>query len=647
MANISLKHILINAQQESYKMRHFYLGAEHLFVGLLTVQGGIASSLLQEHGLTPEYVIDSIRRKIGKGSHHRLWAGIPNTPRADVMLDIAREIALESGRNEIDERDLLTAILEEGENIPVRVLMALGIEDIPAFVKQIYEKEHVTTDTETPFVEVELSPQLEQDEDITKEQLFIIRRMFFSYPKIRIERRLMGGYSEAVLFVITPLHGDGRQDASVVVKLDSTASILDETRRYESFVKRTLPPMTARLEDRPVAPDNMTIAGIKYTLIAGSDRIPQDLRAVLTDWQPAELGSWLRNELFPSFGRIWWRQSRPYRFQAWQEYDWLLPPVLTLEYNGVKKLPEEGFTLKFPVKRQKLNAIEYGDVVAVNNFTVYKVYPERGAIQLAVGSGSDAAHAYKIEVRNLNFEQDTYYRGEVIDQIIGTVWQTRNQQLMHAVRALEPDFNHEADKIPFSTRVGIEKLPNPLKVYEELLDSYVNGSLSTIHGDLHLGNIMIGPNNSAFLIDFAHSRDGHTIFDWCSLEISLLRDVIMPVAGSTWDDAREVLEHIVPLNRGEIPDNEEASIAFALSSVAQVRKIVEECLYREGQWSEYYVALALCCLRAMTWENMPIGARRLMFMVASLIIYELQTSYTLTDDDDTASPDATDISTNF
>ena len=66
MATITLKDILIGARQESYRMRHFYVGAEHLFIALLDNKGGLAGNIIQEYGLTPVYVIDAVRRKIGK-----------------------------------------------------------------------------------------------------------------------------------------------------------------------------------------------------------------------------------------------------------------------------------------------------------------------------------------------------------------------------------------------------------------------------------------------------------------------------------------------------------------------------------------------------------------------------------------------------
>jgi ATP-dependent Clp protease ATP-binding subunit ClpA len=66
---IELKDILINARQESHRMRHYYLGIEHLFIALLEIKSGLTSNILAESGLSSEYVIDAIRRKTGNATH--------------------------------------------------------------------------------------------------------------------------------------------------------------------------------------------------------------------------------------------------------------------------------------------------------------------------------------------------------------------------------------------------------------------------------------------------------------------------------------------------------------------------------------------------------------------------------------------------
>ncbi len=623
MPEIGLRDILINARQESYRMQHYYLGVEHLFIGLLDIQGGLTSSLLEERGLTTEYVVDAIRRKAGKGNRQRLWAGMPNTPRADVVLGIANDLALESGRQEISERDLLIAILDENDSIPVRVLRRFEV-DTAQLGRDAHEKA-LNPQRSQPYISIEFR---QATDSLPEEALFILRRMFYGYGRIRIERRLVGGYTSAVILVVTPVNADGMEDAAVVVKIDDADIILDEAQRYETHVRSSLPPLTARLEEKPTTSETSDLAGLKYTFIAGMNSSAQDLREAARDL--ANLGEWLRRELYPYFGKTWWKQNRPYRFQVWTEYDWLLPPLLTLDYSS-DEAPTNAAVVRDPVRRARLAHLEYGDPVVVENFTVQRVYRDKNMIQLAIGKGSEAARrAYKINVRGLNLAQDVYYRGEVIERIAGRVWETRAMALLAAARSLEPDFDLESETIP-----GIgkpEHLPNPIRAYEDLLDRYVDGSLSKIHGDLHLGNILVGPNASAFLIDFAQTRNGHTLFDWACLEVSLLTDVVMPVVGNDWWSVRLVLRYLASLHK-DTPDSGVPALNDVMQHVLAVREIVKDCLAREGSWSEYYMALTFCTLRAFMWETLSLGARRLMFSLGGLSIHELRARSTMTVDD--------------
>jgi hypothetical protein len=642
MANISLRDILIGARQEAYRMRHYYVGAEHLFIASLDIRGSLAGKIVQESGLTPEYVIDAIRRKIGKGGKARLWAGVPNTPRAEVILGIATDIALEDGREEANERDLLIGLFEERDSIPLRVLHALGLEDLAEMATRA-QTLILDNDSQQPYIKIDFGAAFNPTDALNKDQLFLLRRMFYGYNKVHIERRLVGGYSKAVLLVVVPTHLDGREDSPVAIKINKVDRILDEAQRYETHVKSKLPMMTARIEEKPIAPETSDLAGIKYTLVADGDRIPRDLRAVFDLWDAQRLGDWLKHELYPTFGPIWWQQNRSYRFQVWREYDWLLPPILTLEHTK-KSLPAKGHTLKMPIKRAKLRRLDYGDTVAVENFVVQRIYPERNTIQLAVTQGSNATRAYKIEVRGIDFSETTYYRGEVVEILVGSVWQTRNQVLTNALRMLEPDFDPTADKIKIDDDLY---LPNPVKAYEGLLDSYVNGSLATVHGDLHPGNIMIGPKNSAFLIDFAHTRDGHTVFDWATLEISMLADYVTAKAGETWEDMRHVIRQVQRLNGGETFQDDKTPLGKALSVIAKIRQIAFQCLAQPDQWAEYYVALAFCSLRGLNWDTISVASRRLLTLNAGLAIYELSTRFRPTSTTDTPSPDDTEINTMF
>lgn len=636
---IPLPDILNSARQESYRMRHYFLGVEHLLIALLEIKGGIAGHLLEEQGFTPEYVINAIRLKLGKGGKQRQWSNVPTTPRAELILNMAAKTGRDKGQDEVDERDLLIAILSERDSIAVRAIHALGL-DIEVLAVSAHH--HTSTkDSHWSYIRIEYSDDV-PPALLTKSHMLILRRMFNGYSRVRVERRLTGGYSKALLLVVTPIQADHRHDATVVVKIDRTAIILDEAQRYEQHVKNSLPAMTARLQDKPTVLETSDLAGLKYSLVADHDHATHDLRAMIHQWDAQELSRWLRESLYSTFAPLWWKQSRAYRFPAWREYDWILPPVLTLELVPERHIPQDAFIMRFPVKRQRLSQVEFGDIVVVENFVVRKLDYERNTIQLAVGMTTAAEMAYKIEVRGLDLSKDTFYRGEVIEKIAGRVWQTRNQQLVHEARALEPDFDLMQEFIP----TGEVKLPNPLLNYENHLDTMINGQLSKIHGDMHLGNIMVGPNNSAFLIDFAHARDGHTIFDWVSLEISILSDLVMPKAGQEWEDARQVIGYLELLNTGKLQMDEPSAIVQALQPIVALRQIVEQCLATPDNWSEYYTALALCALRALTWNTMSVPGRRLMLMVSALAMHELrERPWPGGRESETPSPDETDVNT--
>lgn len=630
MPYISLKDILISARQESHQMRHYYLGVEHIFVALLEVRGGIASSILESYGLQPSYVVDAIRRKVGKGGRHRLWAGNPNTPRVNIVLDIANEIALEDGRSSIHERDLLIAILDEAKNIPTRVLNVLGV-DLEMLKEEILKRQASDQQFHT-FVNIELNP--DSDLSLTKDQSYILRRMFHGYARIRIEQQLQGGYTPSSLFVVTPIQTDGRKDSTVVVKVGPTDVILDEAHRYDRYVKSTLPPLTARLQDTPTAPEASELAGLKYGFIVGADEKPHNLRSLISDWSPDQLGKWLHKNLFEVFGTTWWRQRTSYRFEVWREYDWLLPPILTLDVVYDKRASMQIHKLEPPIKRNSLKEFELGELVSIDNFIVRKVDKETRTLQLAVGHGTDAAHAYKIEIRNINLIKNTHYRGEIVDSIIGRVWQTRDEQMINAVRALEPNFDITGNSISYNDM----KIPNAIFTYQNLMEMTIEGSICTIHGDLHLGNILLGPADNGLLIDFAQTRDGHTVFDWATLEISLLADYILPKVNSdSWDVIWEVAGYLYCVNRGiPFPDTN-LILDDVFEVIRENRRIVQACLYDKNSWSEYYVALALASLRAMRWKTMHMAGRRLMYLASGLAIQTFSDRQSSDDVDKTVS----------
>src|SRR5258708_24631250 len=102
-------------------------------------------------------------------------------------------------------------------------------------------------------------------------------------------------------------------------------------------------------------------------------------------------------------------------------------------------------------------------------------------------------------------------------------------------QALDPNFHILDETLPYSDSAG-DRLPNPLKRYLRILEQRISGTLSTIHGDLHTANILIGPGGGPGLIDFEWTRVGHTLFEWAVLESSMLLDHVPLSVGRVSDE---------------------------------------------------------------------------------------------------------------
>ena len=160
------RQILALARQESENLKHFYLGVEHIFIALTKVENGVTQAVLQQLSLDPKQVRDAIRRFAGMGEGNRYWEGVKVTPRCEAVLKLASEEA--SGREKalVEEKDLLLAILKEGESIPVRLLQKSGVS-IPEVTRLAEEEKVMVAAKRIP--EVSNTPLLDRfGRDITR-----------------------------------------------------------------------------------------------------------------------------------------------------------------------------------------------------------------------------------------------------------------------------------------------------------------------------------------------------------------------------------------------------------------------------------------------------------------------------------------------
>ena len=115
------------SQEAAGELGHGYVGTEHLLLGLIREEEGLAHIVLTEAGLTDDMIVEIIKRSVGVGLPGSNPAqGL--TPRAKRVVEIAMEDSMRGGYNYVGTEHLLAGILREGNNMAVRILRTAGVD---------------------------------------------------------------------------------------------------------------------------------------------------------------------------------------------------------------------------------------------------------------------------------------------------------------------------------------------------------------------------------------------------------------------------------------------------------------------------------------------------------------------------------------
>ncbi len=79
------RQVIVMAQSEARSLRHGYIGTEHLLLGLLRVEDGLAARVLDSLDITVDEVRVQVARIVGEGEGAPCGP-LPFTPRAQKTL---------------------------------------------------------------------------------------------------------------------------------------------------------------------------------------------------------------------------------------------------------------------------------------------------------------------------------------------------------------------------------------------------------------------------------------------------------------------------------------------------------------------------------------------------------------------------------
>jgi ATP-dependent Clp protease ATP-binding subunit ClpA len=118
---------VVLAQEEARLLNHNYIGTEHVLLGLLHEDEGVAARALASVGVTLREVRDAVATIIGTGGSEPS-GHIPFTPRAKKVLELSLREALQLRHNYIGTEHILLGLLREGEGVGVQVLIGAEVD---------------------------------------------------------------------------------------------------------------------------------------------------------------------------------------------------------------------------------------------------------------------------------------------------------------------------------------------------------------------------------------------------------------------------------------------------------------------------------------------------------------------------------------
>ncbi len=133
--------VLNNAMSNARTLGHTYIGTEHILLGLLSVENGVASKLLTNRGVTLEKTRELVSEIAGTGEPSDVGPG-DMTPRTKRLIEIAARESMRLGQNYIGTEHILLAMLNEPDCVGIKLLSLQNVttsdiaEDLTAFFRE-------------------------------------------------------------------------------------------------------------------------------------------------------------------------------------------------------------------------------------------------------------------------------------------------------------------------------------------------------------------------------------------------------------------------------------------------------------------------------------------------------------------------------
>ena len=131
------RKVLTLAQEEAQRLKHNYIGTEHIILGLVREGDGVAAKALNSLGFELDKVRSTVESIIGRGDG-LVGGSMSLTPRVKKVLELAVDEAQQLKHNRVNTEHLLLGIVREGEGIAAEIL-SRGGRSLASVRKQVID----------------------------------------------------------------------------------------------------------------------------------------------------------------------------------------------------------------------------------------------------------------------------------------------------------------------------------------------------------------------------------------------------------------------------------------------------------------------------------------------------------------------------
>ena len=152
------RRVLSLAHQEAERVHQNLIGTEHLLIGLVEEEGGVAGRVLREMGLETDRVREMVNRLTGEG--HSTDDKIELSNETQQVLEFAVDEARRLGHHYIGTEHLLLGLVR-GEGTALEVLRRLGVtpDDVRRQTRRVLQESSSSSPTPAGPVRVRRKPR--------------------------------------------------------------------------------------------------------------------------------------------------------------------------------------------------------------------------------------------------------------------------------------------------------------------------------------------------------------------------------------------------------------------------------------------------------------------------------------------------------